>query len=485
MDIKKYKIPQTPGCYRYMNAEGEVIYIGKAANLRARVLSYWRESANHTPAKQAMLREIASVNWIETESEIEALLLEANLVKKFQPRYNIDLRDDKRFAYIKISTADEIPGVFITRKIDKQGKYFGPFTSAGTVREVVKIIRKVWPYCTERTLKPRPCFYAQIGRCTGVCAEKYPLKEYKEKIIKPIILFLSGKKKEIIKKLEVRSKKLEKELRQLSKRTDKQADKLLKIENELKLLKYQLANIKHVLECTNVIGVAEKYAADVVELAKVLDLAKVPVRIEGYDISNIFGKSAVGSMVVFKNGEPDKSEYKKFKIRVSEEMGDTGMLREVLERRLGHTTGNMQHETRSMHHTARSTQHKEDFLCQYDINKGAEIANEKSQIANRKSSWPDPDLIIIDGGKGQLNIASKILKQRGLDIPVLAISKGEGLRSASAPDKIFFPGEKKPLELPLASPALHIIKRVRDEAHRFAIRYHRELRSRNMRTKKK
>lgn len=478
MDIKKYDIPTVSGCYRFYDKNGKISYIGKAANLRARVLSYWRESANHTPAKQAMLREIASVNWIETDSEIEALLLEANLVKKIQPRYNIDLKDDKRFAYIKISTADEIPGVFITRKIDKQGKYFGPFTSAGTVREVVKIIRKVWPYCTERTLKPRPCFYAQIGRCTGVCAEKYPLKEYKEKIIKPIILFLSGKKKEIIKKLEVRSNKLEKELRQLSKRTDKQADKLLKIENELKLLKYQLANIKHVLECTNIIGVAEKYAADVVELAKVLDLTKVPVRIEGYDISNIFGKSAVGSMVVFKNGEPDKSEYRKFKIKISEETGDTGMLKEVLERRLGHVSHSMQH-------ASCNTQHKEDFLCQYDINKGAEIANEKSQITNRKSSWPDPDLIIIDGGKGQLNIASKILKQRGLDIPVLAISKGEGLRSASAPDKIFFPGEKKPLELPLASPALHIIKRVRDEAHRFAIKYHRELRSRNMRTKKK
>jgi excinuclease ABC subunit C len=217
-------------------------------------------------------------------------------------------------------------------------------------------------------------------------------------------------------------------------------------EEKIKLLKYRLINLKKVLENSRVLSVGEKYAADVVELAKTLSLPKVPQRIEGYDISNLFGQEAVGSMVVFKNGEPDKSQYRKFKIRgqtslrdgaslgkISFSRGklkgnDTGMLREVLERRFN-------------------------------------------------NDWAMPDLIIIDGGKGQLSACLSILKKLKLDIPILAVSKGEGLRSAHAPDKIFFPKMKTALQLPLASPALHIVKRVRDEAHRFAITYHRNRRS--------
>ena len=146
-NIKKLNIPVSPGCYQFYNAQGKIIYIGKAANLKNRILSYWQKSANHTPIKNKMLREIVKIKWIETDSEIEALLLEANLVKKYQPYYNVLLRDDKRFAYIKISTEDEIPGVFITRKIDKAGRYFGPFISALATRETIRVIRKIWPYC--------------------------------------------------------------------------------------------------------------------------------------------------------------------------------------------------------------------------------------------------------------------------------------------------------------------------------------------------
>jgi excinuclease ABC subunit C len=161
-------------------------------------------------------------------------------------------------------------------------------------------------------------------------------------------------------------------------------------------------------------------------------------------------------MVVFANGEPDKNQYRKFKIKVSSELGDTGMLKEVMERRLKHATRNTQHVANDIEQSSNQT------------------------IKQSVNSWANPDLIIIDGGKGQLNVVTKILKKNNLDVPVLAVSKGEGLRSALAPDKIFFPGEKKPLELPLASPALHIIKRVRDEAHRFAIKYHKDLRRRKM-----
>jgi len=438
-DIKNLNLPIAPGSYQFYNATGKIVYIGKAANLASRVLSYWQKSASLTPAKYSMLKRIVRIKWIETESEIEALLLEANLVKKYQPDYNVLLRDDKRFAYIKISLDDEIPGVFITRIIDKSGKYFGPFTSALAVRETLRALRKIFPYCLERKIKERPCFYYQLGRCLGICAGKISREDYVRQVIRPLVMFLEGKKGRIIKNYELRIRNLEK----VNKKLDSEGATYLENQKEIGELKYQLANMKQVLEGAKVIGVADKYANDVVELAKILGLPKIPERIEGYDIANIFGREAVGSLVVFSGGEPDKNEYRKFKIRLGQgEANDVRMLAEVLERRFKHTSP------------------------------------QPSPYKGEGGNWPLPDLIVIDGGKAQLNAAVRILKKRRLEIPLVAISKGLGLRSSVAPDKLFFPGEKKPLELPLASPALHLIKRVRDEAHRFAIGYHRKLRSR-------
>jgi excinuclease ABC subunit C len=430
-NVKKLNIPTVPGCYQFYNGKGEIIYIGKAANLKGRVFSYWQPSASQTPAKRKMLVEVKRVRWVITDSEIEALLLEANLIKKHQPYYNVLWRDDKRFVYIKVSLADEIPGVFLTRKIDKAGRYFGPFTSAQAARETLRVIRKIFPYCTMRKLQKRLCFYYQIGRCLGICAGKITRQEYMKRVIRPLMLFLAGKKGEIIKKLEVRSKKLEKynaNLRIYANAANKSMNNAN--EEELLRLKYELKNIKQALGNARVLSVGEKYANDVVELAKLLGLPKALERIEGYDIANIFGREAAGAMAVFSAGEADKNEYRKFKIRAGQgQANDARMLKEVLERRLN-------------------------------------------------NSWPLPDLVIVDGGKAQLNAALRALKQHKLEIPLIAISKGLGLRSSIAPDKLFFPGEKRPLELPLASPALHLIKRVRDEAHRFAIGYHRKLRSR-------
>ena len=438
-DIKNLNLPIAPGSYQFYNATGKIVYIGKAANLASRVLSYWQKSASLTPAKYSMLKRIVRIKWIETESEIEALLLEANLVKKYQPDYNVLLRDDKRFAYIKISLDDEIPGVFITRIIDKSGKYFGPFTSALAVRETLRVLRKIFPYCLERKIKERPCFYYQLGRCLGICAGKISREDYVRQVIRPLVMFLEGKKGRIIKNYELRIRNLEK----VNKKLDSEGATYLENQKEIGELKYQLANMKQVLEGAKVIGVADKYANDVVELAKILGLPKIPERIEGYDIANIFGKEAAGSMVVFSGGESNKNEYRKFKIKIGQgQANDIGMLKEVLERRFKHTSP------------------------------------QPSPYKGEGGNWPLPDLIVIDGGKAQLNAAVRILKKRRLEIPLVAISKGLGLRSSVAPDKLFFPGEKKPLELPLASPALHLIKRVRDEAHRFAIGYHRRLRSR-------
>lgn len=414
--IKKLNIPKNPGCYLFFNSEGEIIYVGKAVSLTSRVLSYWQQSTNHTPAKELMLKKVKKVKWIETESEIEALLLESNLIKKYQPDFNIVMRDDKRYAYIKISTEEEWPRVFFTRKLEKTGRYFGPFVSAEAVRETLKTIRKIWPYRSCPIMPKKVCLYCRIGKCPGMCEGYIDKKEY-NKIVRQIILFLEGKKSAVV-------KGIEKEIKVLEKSGDD--------EEKVRLLKYRLLNMKRVLAHANILSLIDKYSSDVIELAKLLNLRKAPVRIEGYDISNIFGQEAVGSMVVFTDGEADKNEYRKFKIKIGQgEANDIGMLKEIIERRL-------------------------------------------------KNDWLKPDLIIIDGGKGQLNVTASVLKKNKIDIPVLAISKGEGLRSAVAPDKIFFPGEKKPLELPLASPALHIIKRVRDEAHRFAIKYHRELRSRKL-----
>jgi excinuclease ABC subunit C len=410
-----------------------------------------------------MLTKIAKIKWIETDTEIEALLLEANLVKKNQPYFNVDLKDDKRHIYIKI-TDDEFPRVLTTREIDKSGRYFGPFTSGTAVRETIKAIGKIFPYgrfitmAKSRTNDIKSQRYPELYGATGDPAE------YK-KIIQQITAFLEGNSPKII-------RAIEKEIKLLSlqaKRNNHTSTATGGIasssrggtprndsEEKISQLKYRLLNMRNVLSHSNIIGVHEKYAADVVELAKILNLPAVPKRIEGYDISNLFGQEAVGSMVVFADGEPDKSQYRKFKIRGEikntpmasafakaeadtsatplfrgELKGnDTGMLREILERRFN-------------------------------------------------NDWAMPDLIIIDGGKGQLSAGLGVLKKFELNIPILAISKGEGLRSAHAPDKIFFPGMKTALQLPLASPALHIVKRVRDEAHRFAIGFHRQRRSKN------
>ncbi len=441
-DIKKLNIPKSPGVYQFLDKNNKIIYVGKAADLRARVLSYWRKSAGHSPAKYSMMKRINKAEWIETGSEIEALLLEANLIKKIQPQYNIAMRDDKRYVYIKITVENEIPGVFITRKIDKSGKYFGPFTGVEAVKQTLKAVRKIWPYCAARKRQKKPCFYYQINRCAGICGGIVGRKEYMDKVIKPIILFLEGKKGKVIKNYELRIKNYEKKLKSCKVKSEK----FYKIQEEISLLKFQLLNIRKVLEHTKILSVSDKYANDVIELAKVLGLPKIPERIEGYDISNLFGREATGSMAVFRGGEPNKSEYRKFKIKTGQDQAnDVGMLKEILERRFKH------------------------------------LKETKSPIGDLVSrGWQSSDLIIVDGGKAQLNTAVRVLKKFKFDIPVIAISKGLGLRGALAPDKLFFPGEKKPLELPLASPALHLIKRVRDEAHRFAISYHRKLKRKSV-----
>jgi len=412
--LKKIGIPKTPGVYRFLGRTGKIIYVGKAANLRGRVFSYWRSSADHSPVKRSMLGRIAEVEWTETGSEVEAFLLEANLIKKLKPKYNIALKDDKRYLFIEISTGEEWPRVFVTRKIDRSGIYFGPFVSAEAARETLKAIRKIWPFRSCFRLPKKPCLYYQIGQCPGMCAGKIGRKEY-WKIIGEVKSFLSKGRAAVVRGLE----------RRLAVASDP----------ELKgIYARRLAAIEKILANAKILSREEKYAADVVELAKILGLKKIPGRIEGYDVSNIFGRETVGSMVVFSRGEPERNEYRKFRLGGKEdfsESGDTGMLKEMMERRFSRHAG--------------------------------------------EEVWALPNLIVLDGGRAQLNAAVRILKNNRLSIPAVAVSKGAGLRSARALDKLHFADEKKPLELSLNSPALHLIKRVRDEAHRFAIAYHRRI----------
>ena len=417
--VKKLNIPKSSGCYQFLDKDGKILYIGKAANLNSRVSSYWRKSTSHSSAKYSMLKKVIEINLIETDSEIEALLLESNLIKKHQPPYNVLLRDDKRFQYIKITT-DNLPRITTTRNIDKSGRYFGPFTSGTAVRETLKAIGKIFPYGKFATMPNNKTNKAKIKRYPELYRAPEDFDDYK-KMIKQIIKFLEGDMKSVERNLKFEIENLEKSQLSLQEGAEQPHEET---KNKISALKYRLLNMKNVLAHANVLSIYDKYASDVVELAKTIGLTRVPKRIEGYDISNIFGTEAVGSMVVFKNGEADKNEYRKFKIKTVEGANDTAMLREILTRRFN-------------------------------------------------NDWPLPDLIIIDGGKGQLNASLRILKKFELDTPIISISKGEGLRSAKAPDKIFFPGEKQALKLPLASPALHIIKRVRDEAHRFAIQFHR------------
>jgi len=268
----------------------------------------------------------------------------------------------------------------------------------------------------------RVCLYYQLGQCPGPCQGLISKSAY-QKIIHQLSLFLQGKKQLVVKKIRTELDKYTQELNKL-KSEDRTA-----IEQKIISLNWQLQQINKVLATSCVLSLEERYADDVVELGKILGLTKPPRRIEGYDVSNLYGAQAVGSLVVFVDGEASPSDYKRFKLGGnSANLGDVPLLREMFRRRLAH------------------------------------------------DDWLKPDLIIIDGARAQVNAVYNLLKQAGWDVPVIGLAKDQGLRSARALDKIYFPGESQPLQLSLNSPALFLLKRVRNEAHRFAISFHRHIR---------
>jgi excinuclease ABC subunit C len=409
--IDKSKLPHKSGVYQFLNSKKEVIYVGKAIDLNKRVSSYF---SNDVTGKTAVL--VSQITFLETivvESELEALILEANLIKKYRPIFNVKLMDDKDYLYIGI-TKEDFPKVITIRKQDLKGvkKYFGPFPSARTVKDTLKLLRRVFPWCSNppgsRNKNSRACFYYHIGLCPGACVGLI-LKDDYNKIISRFAKFLDGKKDELIKELSI-------EMMNLS--GNQKFEQAAKIKKMLEGIVYltQTNRTHFYLENPNFLENETKSALE--QLQGDLRLKKLPERVEGYDISNTSGKEAVGSMVVLTNGEIDKSQYRKFKIKITGRPNDVGMHMEMMRRRL-------------------------------------------------KNDWPLPDLIIIDGGRGQVRGAKKELENAQIDIPIFGLAKRE---------EWLYPPVGDIIKLPKKNLSLRLLQKLRDESHRFAITYHRKLR---------
>lgn len=415
--ILKSKIPHKPGAYIFKDRAGSILYVGKAIDLQSRIKSYQHSSDQKT---QILYSKIDRVETIIVESELEALILEANLIKKHLPPFNIRLTDDKDYLYIAV-TNEDFPKVITARKQDLVGvkKYWGPFPSSKTVKDTLKSLRRVFPWCsTVRLLRTDPegytlqvyrsCFYYHIGLCPGLCIGAISKIDY-NKIINRFSKLMDGKKDQLIVDLTL-------EMKQASDKQNFENAASIKKNIEGILYLTQINRTKLYLENPNFLQDENKLALE--QLKKDINLNKLPERIEGYDISNISGQEATGSMVVLTNGEIDKSQYRKFKIKITGRPNDVGMHREMMRRRLNHP------------------------------------------------EWLMPDLIIVDGGRGQVKAVNYELRTMNNELPVYGLAKRM---------EWLYPPEGEVLKLPRNSLSLKLLQKLRDEAHRFAINYHRKL----------
>ena len=525
-------LPTTPGVYLWRDKYQRIIYVGKAINLRNRVRSYVQQDVNRSVKVTAMMRRAWDVETIQTKTEMEALILEATLIKEHHPKYNIMLRDDKTYPYVKITVQEDFPRLFMTRRLERDGaKYFGPFTDVTAVHHVLRILRSYYPLRTCKSMKvERPCLQYHMHYCEGPCMNYVTVESYR-KYIDDIVALFEGKQvqviQEITSKMEHASEDLEFELaakyrddllsiqkvqekqRMVTQRGDMdvlgmaidgpmaciqlffiRSGRLLGRENyfvqhegdspelvmtefikqyyggstfipkelllpmdsvDRELFSEWFSSMKgQQVEVSvpqrgykkDLIKMAEENAQNflaerrrqwqytidkaggaVKKLAEVLDLPRLPERMECYDISHMQGAETVASMVVFEGGKPVKREYRRFKLKtVQGKPDDFASMAEIMERRYG---------------------------------------NEKD--------WPIPDLIIIDGGKGQLNAALPVIRAMGVtDVPVISLAKRI--------EEVFVEGESESIILEHHTPELQLLQQIRDEAHRFAITYHRRLR---------
>jgi excinuclease ABC subunit C len=548
-------LPTKTGCYLMKNKDGKVIYVGKAVNLRARVRSYFHNNQEH-PRTRQLVKNIADIEWIVVGSELEALILEMNLIKKYRPRYNVRMKDDKRYPYIKIHWGDDYPKVTVTRNmVSDGGRYFGPYTSVWAVHQTLDVLRRIFPYLTcdrEITGKDtRACLYYDIKLCSGPCIGAVSKKEYRQ-MLKDLEAFLNGRTDDIVKRLQHEMQAASEGLRfeqaatirdQLKAieaiierqkvvfasdyvdsdviamaRSDREAcmqvffirggkligreyflmegtdetpdadvlaefikqfyDQVPTVPGQV-MLPQELEETKIIEEWLNakrggkkvkmlipkrgqkrdLVKMAAENAAETLgalqaqweadtlkqekalaELQENLELPEPPNRIECYDISNTQGTAITASMVVFEQGVPKKAHYRHFNIRTVVGPDDFASMEEALRRRFNRW-------------------------------KSAQEAADTPGKKPDRSFASLPDLLIVDGGKGQLSRAVKVLEDFGLTekVPVAGLAKRE--------EEIFLPGRARSVLLSRKSEGLYLVQRVRDEAHRFAITAHRKRRS--------
>ncbi len=433
-------MPQKPGVYVFRNKENKILYVGKAKNLKSRVSSYFLKKADLGEKTKSLVSLIEKIEITIVESELEALLLEAFFINKYQPKYNIRFSDDKSYIRIKINKKDKYPPVLLVHKeSDPNTTYFGPYPNGRAVRLVLRTIRKAFPYVSTKNHAKRICLYNHLGLCPcpPIFASKTLEKEYKHNI-KNIIRIFEGEASKIVAELErARNKYSKNENYEKAKELQEKIYALKTITEPFhKPFEYEInPNLR-----------SDMRQKELNELKQVLtphlgsesstQLGNLD-RIECYDISNTQGTNATGSMVVLTNGEIDKSEYRRFKIKKDGKPNDFEMMGEMLTRRF------------------------------------------------KKLDWTEPNLVIVDGGKGQVSSALKTLASTDLEYPIIGLAKRvetivipaikqHGEKISGIPESLF-----TEISLPKNSKALHLIMRIRDEAHRFAITYHRKLRNKS------
>ena len=420
---KVKEFPQTPGIYLMKDAGGRVIYVGKAANLRSRAGSYFLKGASEEPRTAIWVAEICDVDYIECESEVDALLMESRLIKDVQPKHNREQKDDKTFPYLMITTREDFPRVEVTREPRDRGvKLYGPFANAGALRGAVQVLQRIFKFRTcsldieaedQRWQWFRPCLLASIEQCTAPCNLRISKEEYRRDI-RRLQMFLDGNKKKLL-------EQLRKEMVEASKNT--QYEIAARLRDEI-----------HMLETLDQRGELETHAQPEVfyidpkkglsGLRKVLKLSEAPRVIEGVDIAHLQANQTVASVVQFIDGLPFKPGYRRYKIRTVEGVDDFRSIHEVVSRRY-------------------------------------------KRLADQSEVFPD--LLLIDGGKGQLNAATAAFDELKLPRPtIISLAKRE--------EEVFVPGEKESLRLSRHSFALRLLQYVRDESHRFAQHYHHILR---------
>jgi excinuclease ABC subunit C len=418
--------PTTSGVYLMKDGLGRVIYVGKAVNLRSRAGSYFTETAALDRRTADLVPEIRDIDFVPTDSEVDALLLEARLIKDIQPRFNTELKDDKSFPYLQITTHEDFPRIEFTRKPESKGvKLYGPFTSARKLRATISVLQKIFRFrnCTldieendEKWRWYRPCLLASINQCTAPCNLRISRDDYRRDI-RRLRMFLDGKKSRLLKELRDEMQTASRELK---------FERAARIRDEIKALEdlSLRGDLKEDVQ-PEVFFIDPKKGVE--GLRRAFKLAAPPRRIEGVDIAHLQGGETVASLVQFIDGLPFKHGYKRFKIRTVAGVDDFASIHEVILRRF-----------------KRLSQEGESF----------------------------PDLLLIDGGKGQLNAAMAALHSLNIEPPfTLSLAKRE--------EEVFLPGESEPHRLSRHSFALRLLQYVRDEAHRFAQHYHHLLRTKS------